>query len=157
MAVFKTLSLNQPTLQLRESNIGDKKLFSELRTLVRDISKQFTVISSTLEIEDWHEVGATGEPAFENSWVNFGSSATVAAFYKDPFGMVHIKGQVAGGTLDASIFTLPTGYRPSENYRFATMQSSTGSVRLVVQTDGSVHTGGATVNTSQTINCSFRL
>jgi hypothetical protein len=60
----------------------------------------------------WHEVGAGGEPAFANSWVNYGSTATTAAFRKDSCGFVHLKGTVKSGTINTAIFTLPTGYRP---------------------------------------------
>jgi hypothetical protein len=64
----------------------------------------------------WHTVGAGGEPAFQNGWVNFGSGQTDASFTKDATGVVHIRGQVAGGTVNpgvtGSVFTLPVGYRP---------------------------------------------
>ena len=37
---------------------------------------------------------------------------TTAAFYKDPFGLVHLKGTVTGG--NGVIFVLPPGYRPTK-------------------------------------------
>jgi hypothetical protein len=68
-------------------------------------------------IEAWHEVGATGEPTFQNGWHNFGSPWSTAAFAKDSAGFVHLKGTVDGGTfgLGATIFTLPVGYRPGQD------------------------------------------
>lgn len=60
----------------------------------------------------WHEVGDTDEPAFENSWVNFGGAIDTAAFVKDAAGIVHIKGAVKSGTVGQAVFTLPVGYRP---------------------------------------------
>lgn len=74
-------------------------------------------------VEGWHVIGAPGEPFFvanggEHSlaWRNFGPSHNQAAFYKDPYGVVHLRGLVActgtactGATL---IFGLPEGYRP---------------------------------------------
>lgn len=64
--------------------------------------------------ENWHIVGATGEPAFQNSWTNVGGD-TIAptAFRKDAEGVVHIIGYVTGGGGATYIFTLPIRYRPS--------------------------------------------
>jgi hypothetical protein len=65
--------------------------------------------------EAFHEVGATGEPGFQNSWHNFpqepGNPVTVG-FYKDQEGVVHLKGRAEGGAPE-TIFQLPPGYRPA--------------------------------------------
>ena len=63
--------------------------------------------------EDWHYVGEAGEPAFENGWGNKGVGQPALAFRIREVGVVDIQGQVAGGTSGTTIFTLPTGYRPS--------------------------------------------
>jgi len=56
-------------------------------------------------------VGAAGEPAFQNSWINHGGSADEpAGFYKDQAGIVHLQGQVVDGS--GVIFQLPPGERP---------------------------------------------
>lgn len=69
--------------------------------------------------EAFHEVGASGQPAFENGWTNFGANLyDTAAFYKDPLGIVHLKGTVKDGVI-GSIFTLPVGYRPAKSQFFA--------------------------------------
>jgi hypothetical protein len=49
---------------------------------------------------------------------------STAAFYKDPFGVVHLKGMVAksGGT--AVIFVLPAGYRPAQTSCLPTVKSA---------------------------------
>jgi len=71
------------------------------------------IAGSSLVCEAWHEVGGVGEPAFENSWVNYDAATyQTAAFMKDPFGFVHLKGLVKSGTFDTAIFSLPVGYRP---------------------------------------------
>ncbi len=62
--------------------------------------------------EEWHVVGAQGEPSFEAGW----ESATVpllesVAFYKDHGGVVHLRGEATGG-LSGAIFQLPPGFRP---------------------------------------------
>lgn len=67
--------------------------------------------------EWWRYVGASGQPAFVNSWVNHGTWGTSARFYKDALGTVHIEGLVKSGGVGTSvaagqIFVLPMGYRP---------------------------------------------
>ncbi|HEY7455992.1 MAG TPA: hypothetical protein VH703_01850 [Solirubrobacterales bacterium] len=67
--------------------------------------------------EDWHEVGAPGEPAFQNGWDNLSAKTPPAletvAFYKDREGSVHLKGAASGGAVGTTIFQLPPGYRPA--------------------------------------------
>jgi hypothetical protein len=85
--------------------------------------------------EAWHEIGSAGEPAFQNSWVNESPSSEVtAAFYKDPWGVVHLKGLVTAGT-NAVIFALPAGYRPSKNLVVLMFRASgTGEVIICATT-----------------------
>ena len=90
--------------------------------------------------EEWHEVGALGEPAFLNSWANYGVSEATAAYMKDSMGFVHIKGLIKSG-IGAVIFTLPSGYRPVANPIFVTATNN-GTTTLFgavqVLTDGRV-------------------
>jgi hypothetical protein len=63
--------------------------------------------------EGWHEIGAPGEPTFQNGWINESPNyEATAAFYKDPLDVVHLKGVVKDGT--GTVFTLPAGYRPTK-------------------------------------------
>jgi hypothetical protein len=104
--------------------------------------------------EAWHEVGTSGEPAFENSWVNAGGNDTSAAFYKDPWGMVHIKGLVKNGTVNTTIFTLPIGHRPNKDTNLASIANN-AFCRLRISSDGTVsQIVGSNVWLS--IHCSFR-
>jgi hypothetical protein len=88
----------------------------------------------SLTAEAPHEVGAPGEPAFQNgwSWGNSGGSWVCPntnncenespGFYKDRLGMVHLKGTAqrdsASGSSDV-LFVLPLGYRPARNVVFS--------------------------------------
>ncbi len=84
-----------------------------------------------IQPEAWREIGAAGQPAFTTDggckWENYGSPHNTAAFYKDPWGTVHLKGFVrvvpilSGNECDwdfsdfrRTAFTLPTGYRPAK-------------------------------------------
>lgn len=76
------------------------------------MSTRRLTLSSTYRADSaWHEIGAGGEPAFQNSWVNYGSTFDTAAFRMDPDGWVHFKGLIKSGS--GVVFTLPAGYRPA--------------------------------------------
>jgi len=92
--------------------------------------------------EPFHEVGAGGEPPFENGWHNQAPAVeTTAAFYKDPSGVVHLKGIVTGGAAGTDIFHLPPGYRGTKSACIATIVNS----YVCIFSDGAVqHTSGAT-------------
>jgi hypothetical protein len=81
--------------------------------------------------EEWHEIGAPGEPTFGDGWTNAtptyicgGQSAgcveyNTAGFYKDSLGVVHLKGAIkldVGSCNGCSsiAFRLPEGYRPAK-------------------------------------------
>ena len=83
------------------------------------------------------EIGAAGAPAFTNSWVNYGTGYANAAYWKDPFGMVHLRGLIKSGTVGNAAFTMPPGYRPEVSHLFGTI--SNGAIgRVDVLTDGTV-------------------
>jgi hypothetical protein len=65
--------------------------------------------------EAWHEVGAPGEPGFQNGWHDPAPASVTpetVAFYKDREGVVHLKGTAFPGT-EKVVFQLPSGYRPA--------------------------------------------
>lgn len=108
-----------------------------------DIKTLNTKLNSVTSVLDtWHAVGTTGEPAFQNSWANFGGTASTLAFRKDPFGKVGIRGVLKGGASNTVIFTLPVGYRPpmdiaveiptasAANRTFCTITALTGNVSI---------------------------
>jgi hypothetical protein len=98
--------------------------------------------------ENWHEVGAPGEPAFEtgceNSVVDIGDSSDAfekVAFMKDKLGFVHLKGvfDCSGPGASGAVFRLPEGYRPA-NGKLVVLTTACGGC-----TDG----GGDSVSTGQ--------
>lgn len=95
-----------------------------------------TATSVGVVSEPWHVVGAAGEPAMVNGWVNYGTSL---AFMKDPHGFVHIKGELQAGTLTAgtTIFTLPVGYRPAYRRYWAVPDNLGNSQHFQIQPTGS--------------------
>lgn len=129
------------------------QFFQELSNLVPWLSKLWRTLG---QVEEWHEIGSGGgEPGFGGTWVNFGISDASAAFYKDPWGVVHIKGLIKSGTITTAAFTLPVGYRPPLDSYFASYSNgafggfSISSSGVLIPQVGS--------NVSFSIECSFRV
>lgn len=87
--------------------------------------------------ENWHYVGATDEPAFQNSWANSAGSIKLA-FRNRETGVVDIHGTVTGGSTGSIVFTLPSGYRPSSATVIPAVTNSTTAASLTVATNGDV-------------------
>lgn len=77
-------------------------------------------------------------PSFSNSWVNYGSGFATCGYMKDSMGFVHLRGLVKDGSaMNTTIFTLPTGFRPTEQWIFGVASNNAyGEVR--VASDGTV-------------------
>jgi hypothetical protein len=90
--------------------------------------------------EPYHEVGATGEPQFENGAQNFGQGFSTAGFFIDHEGIVHLKGTVTAPTF-AVIFTLPARYRPSQQLFIATQATQVASA-IYIYPNGDVQVRG---------------
>jgi hypothetical protein len=86
-----------------------------------------------ITMDPWHAIGASGEPAFQNSWANAAGSAPVA-FRKDSAGVVHLHGGTANGTNNTTILTLPVGYRPPST-RFFVVLGDAGAAGNYVSID----------------------
>lgn len=106
----------------------------------------------------WHLVGAAGEPAFQNLWVNYGAGWATAAFRRVG-ELVIVRGLIKSGTMAAVAFNLPVGFRPWEHLTFgnwADPGSPSGSIggSLYVDSAGNVipYVGG---NTSHGLNLTF--
>lgn len=137
-----------------------RQLFPRPNWLVQDLTGPIRLFADWFlrawniigQVEEWHEIGDTNEPAFENSWVNVGGAFETAAFYKDPFGRVHLKGAIDTGTNNTTAFTLPEGYRPAAELGFSGAYASyleTQHPHIKVKADGTVTTvsgSGAGVN-----------
>lgn len=112
--------------------LKDRVLEEKLRHIINRINFLFVD-----DEDEWHLVGDTGEPAFENSWVNAGGGYEDVGFRMDRSGYVHLKGRAQDGTVDTTIFTLPSRYRPSSNQLFSVPYEDT-TAYILVQSDGQV-------------------
>ena len=90
---------------------------------------------------EWIEVGAAGAPAFQNSWVNYGSGYPVCRFRKDASGIVRVTGLVKSGVA-ATIFTLPEGFRLIDTRLHMPGMSNGAFCQLYVDSNGTVNVSG---------------
>jgi hypothetical protein len=80
--------------------------------------------------DTWHT------PTFVNSWADYGGIYPVR-YMKDALGFVHLKGLLTSGTINATAFNLPAGYRPPNGHNFPS--SSAGAfAQFSVASNGDV-------------------
>jgi hypothetical protein len=115
--------------------------------------------------EAFRIVGSAGQPGFAENvgfpgylWYHANDhNVNHVGFYKDPYGVVHLKGKLkcVGTTCNSAslMFQLPSGYRPAAPHSFITPygadQNSVSSGRVNVTPDGWVSRAPAPL-TSQT-------
>jgi hypothetical protein len=126
---------------IRETNMGFRQVVEAPSQIINGTSGVLSWLSVLWrkigQVEEWIEIGGSGgEPAFENSWANLGGAYETVAFYKDPFGRVHLKGALDTGTSGTTAFTLPVGYRPAATIRVST--ASTGNHYTEITSAGEV-------------------
>lgn len=68
-----------------------------------------------------------------NSWVTY--DATIfypAQYYKDRYGWVHLRGLIKNGTLNADLFTLPTGYKPTRRVVISAFADNVRTAAIII-------------------------
>jgi hypothetical protein len=130
--VNKIITKRAPGLSVSHAKTADNA------TNADKLAGQGASAFASSQVEPFREVGSAGQPPFQNGWHNDAVTETTAAFYKDPFGIVHLKGIVTGGATGTTIFTLPSDYRPTKSGCFGGLLNeydcvvSDGDVNLVV-------------------------
>lgn len=127
---IQDLFLNQPPSFLPV--LKAEEIQVDKRLIIRDL------VQLTKE-PNFRKVGDAGQPAFLNSWVNFGTTDAPAAFWRDPFGWIHLRGLIKNGTIGSTnaAFTLPPGFRPPLREVFPVI--SNGAIgRVDIEPDGDV-------------------
>lgn len=99
----------------------------------------------------WIDIGSGGAPAFANGWVNFGAPYSNAGFRKDDAGRVHLRGAIKTGTVNLAMFTLPAGFRPAAETRFA-ISSNAAFAELSIDAAGVVKMPAGGNNTVAHLN-----
>lgn len=96
-------------------------------------------------------------PTLASTVTNLGGSDEPAGYYKDIFGVVHVRGEIVRSTVGA-IFTLPTAYRPPYQVTFPAYVDTGGTLqaaRLDVTTGGLVSIKDHAPSTWGGIRCTF--
>jgi hypothetical protein len=105
--------------QINASTLGTVP--SASHALGADTATTANSASSLVAPEPVHVVGASGEPLFENGFAAQSTEEHVS-FFKDHECIVHLAGEIHGPS-GTTAFTLPPGYRPSDEYN-QTIQAS---------------------------------
>ncbi len=95
-------------------------------------------------VENTRYVGGSDQPAFLNSWVNYGGGYETAGFYKESWLRVFLTGEVKSGGSGTTIFTLPAGYRPKNREQFAVVTDTGIGAVDVTGTGDVIHISGGT-------------
>jgi len=83
-------------------------------------------------------VEAVITPTLLNSYVNTGGSYTTTGYWKDAYGVVHLRGHLSSGTVGSPIFTLPDGYRPPALTYFAANYNLDSFACVAIDSSGNV-------------------
>lgn len=121
---------------IRAQILADTSLDPQLRLAA------YGMLAGLREVEPWQA------PTFQGSSTNYGGGNMPVAFFKDPFGQVHLRGLVAGASVSTVIFTLPPGYRPSQ-YVNVGITADRRFANLVIQPDGQIYINAADSATPQ--------
>lgn len=97
--------------------------------------ERYFVGNANTQSENWINA------VYQNSWTT--NDGTPLGYFKDNFGLVHIRGSITGGSTanGTVIFTLPLGYRPQYKQHFvipAYTNTTWGTCEILVNTDGTV-------------------
>lgn len=111
------------------------KILDRLKTAENQIQgKQDTIVET-----DWQEM------TLGNDWENYGGSFSIAS-YKKRGNTVMFKGLIKGGTIKTTIFTMPTGFRPSAAKILPATSNSGNTVELRVDKSGAVSVNNGTIS-----------
>lgn len=92
---------------------------------------QIQALAQALDPEAW--TNAT----LQNSWVSGGAPWFTPGYYKSN-GIVRLRGMVTSGSSNATILTLPTGYRPASTCEFGCVSQAGTIGRIQVTSAGAV-------------------
>lgn len=97
-------------------------------------------VADLATLDEWHYVGEAGEPAFLNSWSNWAGNQKLSFRLREA-GIVDIAGYCLAGTPGSTVFTLPTGYVPTNITQIPITGVVSGTYRasvLQIDTSGNV-------------------
>ncbi len=129
----------KPIQAYRDGN----NLLEWLRRLVNVFNDLHDEFNASLVIPTWNKVGTTGQPAFQNGWVNYGLTTEDVAFRLNSSVELSIIGHIKSGPNgDSMVFQLPdSSYYPAKDAEFPAMVHKGSGVEIAaleIHQDGSV-------------------
>ena len=117
-----------------------------IEALKAEIDVEHVLITSAVASITWK--ASKTQPSFTdatltNGWVA-GSSAP--GYFKDEFGIVHLRGAIKSGTTLVAAFVLPSGNRPAVTCVFPVIDGANLVAQCSVDTAGNVVIGTTTAN-----------
>jgi hypothetical protein len=105
--------------------------------------------------EVFKNIGDAGQPTFVSPWRHYAAGVSTygkARYYKDYIGIVHLDGlaETTGTPTSETLFTLPAGYRPSQQELGVAMGAPGGAhqaVRVDILQTGDVQVANPPYNT----------
>ena len=85
----------------------------------------------------------TNATPLTNSWA---AATSAPGYFKDEFGIVHLRGAVKSGVAGTQVFTLPSGYQPSVLLCFPVIDGASVVAQCTVDTAGNVVIWTTTAN-----------
>jgi hypothetical protein len=106
-----------------------------------------TFIDSELVDSTWKNIGAGGNPAFKNSWVNAAGRPTAPARFRreNARTVLRISGVVSSGTSGSVVFTLAGVYVPTYTTMVALGEFGTAVARMQIQGVSDANPGDCTI------------
>lgn len=96
----------------------DKPERTDLNTAFDALDTNLNLVQEGVDLKANKTQGEWITPALLNGWVAFDASR-IPMYRIDEFSNLQIKGMAKSGTINANIFTLPTGYIPSRTINIA--------------------------------------
>jgi len=83
--------------------------------------------------EPWQVVGTAAGSAYQGSWAPLSyPTYPRAEFYRDPFGLVRMKGLISGGGANQNMIKLPDAYGHTvDNYHYHVFASTGGALTTI--------------------------
>ncbi len=108
-------------------------------------SNSASVANSLAPPEGWHEVGAAGEPQFQNG-CNDIEGVVPVGFFKDHESVVHLEGNYEDcSSKGKTAFQLPTGYRPGALQEFPLAFAGEGPIVAINPTSPGLNSASGAV------------
>lgn len=146
------------------SNHSNQSLYYQLAAPI-EILLPTNMTPNTLEIVRLSELVNKKANIAQEAWITPTLQNTYASvlgypvgYYKDDFGVVHLKGRVGTGTAGTIIFTLPVGYRPSADiYIICAVDNGSSYTRVKISAIGGQIYTGTYVNFVDLASISFAI